>query len=328
MDEYYTYSVGGPALTDALRAASTEFPEIDPNRDSAAHQQAGGIASNLLHAAAEQERGFDLSGPTPDAMKRDLASVMSYYYEDLDAALVERPGEASLDARDWTERDQDSVFGFRYGASIRLDDATTLLDTIWEDEVSKERVLGAATVHAEENIQHKIDNWTDLGFDNPEQARNAGYKDYGAGLGRLMGAAHEGELDRAEQAAAIKDLSKGALSVGVAAAGPLGAGVSVGAAALDQLAGTSIDQVGGGPEDAREAYAAEVDDATAASRATVTEMMLRRGDWPPEDLPPEYRDYWDAESQRLRVPEDPQERGEFRFWQNKYTDGHIKQPHN
>ncbi len=330
VNENYGNAAHGAALTEAVKAAATEFPTFDPDRDTDAHKQASEVAGAFLHQVAAEERGGFLGIGAEEgspAAKRDVAGIMSFYYEDLNRALT--AGEDyDPDPGSHNSPLKYSVTGFKYGVTIPTEDAKTLLDSVWEDEKAQGKLVNAAAVYARENIQYKMDHWysdeEDYNFANRVDARNAGYKDYGTSLGALVSAAHANDIEGASTEDLMKKVGKSTITVGLTAAGPAGAAGRMGLAALGEIAKGSLDQVGGAPGSARDALAQEVNSYEASSRFTVTEMMIQRGDWPQSDVPDEY---WNEQKEQLEVPEDPEEYANFKIWLAQHTDGYIQQAH-
>ncbi len=310
VEEHYNVAGEGPALTEALRLASTEFPEVDPQRDTPAHREAGAIASTFLHSVAEEEHGFDNALVEE---KRDIARTMGFYYEDLREGLLNPYEEFPVGAREGEIKN--SPLSFQYGANISSADTKELLELVWEDQKSKQNIFGAAAMYAEADLRQELE-------DDPNQnPAKAAMKLYGRDVGMLIDAAYSGEIDAAEKEEAWKTAGKVLLMTGAAATAPLGTGAAAFAAGLSGLASEGISNLGPEEGSIRDQMTSETGNTYIAARVGIAEMLIQSGHWPAEDMPPEnlfHDGHFDVQ---------PDEREQLQDWLDEHATNNIVSAH-
>lgn len=333
MNEYPPNIPEGPQVTEALRVASTEFDQIDPNRSTWAYENAAAIASNFMHETVEHQDDW-VDGPTNDEVRRDVSSVLSYYYEDLQHSLSVGTGEESdVGARDYPYKD--SPTEFQTGAMISSSDAQELVNLVFENPETKDQLLQAARVYGELRLNYEVEHAVDVTAttERDESGRPIadGFSDYGSDLGRLIGAANGTAMEDAQASQLISELGAAALNIGVATGGAvLGPVGALGTAALGEVAKAGLEGMTTDPGEVRDQMRAQIHDAQAAAEMNVAEMMIRNGYW---EGPPPPDEYWNEETQTFQCPpDDPttarNEQEEFEAWIHRQADQYIVMAHN
>jgi uncharacterized protein YukE len=290
-------------VVNAVAQAAIDFP---PGQRLGEDGKRGGeIASWFLHyAAADRAHNNGLPGATRDAVTKVLVN----YYEDVSDSLVvhQTDGPGSRD-----EPYSYSRLPFQVGATISEADAEALLGEVWREPKLARRLLGAAALQAQSNLQAQLPPGRHS-LDATKRITDNVFGVYGANVGRLLSAVYGDHMTKAESNSVMLAAGKLFFDLGTIALGAPAEGIKTVSFGIAQNIGDGLFDFGNPVAPARSSYIAAVGNQHEVARITIAEILMRTDNWPDKASRPD--EWWDESTQHFKVPANERDARRFAEW--------------